>query len=70
MRLSSPLVCLEVFDYVLCIVCVVQEGAFALAFKSVHFPGEIVVARYDAFCDGDLLILSSCVCFHVVKAKY
>jgi len=26
----------------------VQEGAFALAFKSVHFPGEIVVARYAA----------------------
>ena len=50
--------------------CVVQEGAFALAFKSVHFPGEIVVARYDAFCDRDLLILRSCMCFPVVKAKY
>jgi len=23
----------------------VQEGAFALAIKSTHFPGEIVVAR-------------------------
>jgi len=33
----------------ICHACVViQEGAFALAFKSVHFPGEIVVARYVA----------------------
>jgi len=23
----------------------VQEGAFALAIKSIHYPGEIVVAR-------------------------
>ena len=28
--------------------CVQQlEGAFALAFKSRHFPGEIVVTRYS-----------------------
>jgi len=25
--------------------CFVQEGAFALAIKSRHYPGEIVVAR-------------------------
>ena len=24
-----------------------QEGAFALAFKSVHYPGEVVVTRLE-----------------------
>jgi len=43
-----------------------QEGAFALAFKSVHFPGEIVVARYDILlsaCSGDRLVFSCFVSF-------
>ena len=41
------------FIYLFCICCL-QEGAFALAFKSVHFPGEIVVARYAVLHYTDL----------------
>ncbi len=39
----------RVFSSGLCL----QEGAFALAFKSVHYPGEVVVTRSviaRAFC--------------------
>ena len=48
----------------ICHACVViQEGAFALAFKSVHFPGEIVVARYVALSYvGRTRLILSCVC--------
>jgi len=45
----------------LCFVLFVQEGAFALAFKSVHYPGEIVVARYAGLCYVER---NSCVCLH------
>lgn len=52
------------FKSCLCIVYVVQEGAFALAFKSIHFPGEIVVARY-----AHPLMSSSCMFLLLSKQR-